>query len=86
MDDLQRRRVDGHDLGRRGLDVYLLCIAALAVIFGEITDLIWPVFPTWFAGTSETDTTAGGAFSWPIGVAFLILLLNGIRVRFYTRG
>ena len=77
--------VVARDLGRRSLILYLLSIAVVAVAFGLATDGLLDV-----AFQPAESPHAGGLHSatlmvsGPCAVALILLMLNGLRLRFLS--
>jgi uncharacterized membrane protein YraQ (UPF0718 family) len=69
------------DLGRRGLMVYLGSIAVIAVLFGLVVDKVLPSLPVSIAVMPPCVDHATSNTAWPMAVAFVLLTLNGLRLR-----
>jgi hypothetical protein len=77
--------VVGRDLGRRSLALYLASIAAVAVLFGVLTDLVLASAPSLATSLHEHVHAAPAGVAWPFAVALGLLILNGLRMRLRTR-
>lgn len=72
------------ELGRRGLAIYLLSIAVVAVALGLVMDHLFAgrVFAS-LAGLTEVEA-AGSSLDSVAGLLLMALLLNGARLRYQT--
>ncbi len=73
------------DLGKRGLAVYLMTIAVVAISFGMIIDAVFPLLsisPATMTGHHEHSVSL---IAWPAAVVLTLLTLNGLRLRLVSR-
>jgi hypothetical protein len=73
--------VVSRDVGRRGLAIYLLTIAVVAVAFGLLIDLTWPSLPVSLATIPVCGDHSASTAGWPIAAVLILLTLNGLRLR-----
>lgn len=73
--------VVSRDLGRRGLLIYLSCIAGVAILFGLAIDAILPSLPVSLAHVPSCTNGHTSSIGWPAAVAFIFLTFNGLRLR-----
>ena len=68
-------------LGRRGLVVYLISIAAVAILFGLLVDALLPSLPVSLAGLPDCSNEPVSSTAWAMTLLVLLLTLNGLRAR-----
>ena len=73
------------DLGRRGLAIYLITIAVVAVLFGLLIDAVLPSLPTALATLPDCCTNEVSTVSWACAMAMIGLTLNGLRIRIRSK-
>ncbi len=73
--------VVARDLGRRGLAVYLITIAVVAVAFGIVLDAVLPSLPVSLATLPGCGDDHASTAAWPIAIVMILLIANGLRIR-----
>ena len=73
--------VVSRDLGRRGLAIYLITIAVVAVISGIAVDALFPALPVSLATIPCCQEGAPPAYSGIFAWGMTLLVANGLRIR-----
>ncbi|MGD8452639.1 MAG: SO_0444 family Cu/Zn efflux transporter [Phycisphaerae bacterium] len=74
----------GRDLGRRSLVIYLLSIGVVALAFGVATNRLWGALPVG-SGLPEHNHAVPTAVAWTGALLLIVLMLNGLRLRWLRR-
>ncbi len=77
--------VVARELGRREFALYVAVIAVVAVVFGLAVDAASPALPASLASIPYRTDHSATVVTWPIAVAMILLILNGLRLRVTAR-